>query len=156
MKVIQLPGIAAPVAISSPIYTGSHFTWDEATKGGTRLPVVTPFNGRIVSADRIVLNIISLARHLDDVRARFGDRPITVNSWYRLPAVNARIGGAPNSQHLLGWGADITISSYTPDRVFAKLNQDWAGGLGKNRAYTHLDLRHLLGLSSARWNYGSA
>jgi Peptidase M15 len=156
MKLIKLPGIAAPVDVSSPIYTGSHFTWDEVTKGGMRLPVSTLFEGRTVLPDRIVLNIISLARMLDEIREEFGDRPITVNSWYRPPDVNAAVGGVLDSQHLLGWAVDITILGYTPYQVYAILSKYWPGGLGKNRRYTHLDMRHLLGWSAARWLYGSA
>ncbi len=37
--------------------------------------------------------------------------PIHVTSGYRSPAVNKAVGGARNSQHLLGEAADITVNS---------------------------------------------
>jgi hypothetical protein len=43
---------------------------------------------------------------LDPLREAVG-RPIKVNSGYRGPALNARIGGASSSQHLTGQAADI-------------------------------------------------
>lgn len=46
---------------------------------------------------------------LESIRAYFG-KPITILSGYRCPAVNKLVGGAPDSQHLRGEAADITIS----------------------------------------------
>jgi CHAT domain-containing protein len=43
---------------------------------------------------------------LDPLREAVG-RPIKINSGYRGPALNARIGGASSSQHLTGQAADI-------------------------------------------------
>ncbi|HEU0204950.1 MAG TPA: D-Ala-D-Ala carboxypeptidase family metallohydrolase [Burkholderiaceae bacterium] len=43
---------------------------------------------------------------LDPLRAALG-RPIKVNSGYRSPALNRRIGGAANSQHVEGKAVDI-------------------------------------------------
>lgn len=45
---------------------------------------------------------------LEPVRLNFR-RPVIVNSGYRSPRVNRAIGGAPNSQHVLGEAADIEI-----------------------------------------------
>ena len=45
-------------------------------------------------------------RVLDPLRQLFGS-PIYVNSGYRSPEVNAAVGGATNSQHILGEAADI-------------------------------------------------
>jgi hypothetical protein len=46
---------------------------------------------------------------LDPLRDAIG-RPITVNSGYRGPALNRRIGGASGSQHVEGKAADIQCS----------------------------------------------
>ena len=156
MKTLLLPGISQPVALNQPIYAGSHFTWGEVTKDGMRLPIATPFEGMVIPAAQIVRNAISLAKELDKVRADFGDSPIHITSWLRPPEVNKAVGGVPNSQHLIGWAADIQIDGYAPHDVAAKLTHTWVGGLGDSSVCTHLDLRHLLGLSSARWNYGFA
>lgn len=47
---------------------------------------------------------------LDPLREWYG-KPITVNSGYRSPELNAAIKGAKNSQHMSGEAADITVGS---------------------------------------------
>lgn len=44
---------------------------------------------------------------LDPVRSIYGDK-IKVNSGFRSPVVNVKVGGKRNSQHMLGMAADIT------------------------------------------------
>jgi hypothetical protein len=155
-QILQLPGITLPQLATSPIYSGSHFTWGEATKNGERMPEKTEFDGVIIPAAQITSNIIKIAKELDKIRSQFGDRPITVTSWLRPPGVNRAVNGVRNSQHLLGWAVDIQIADYDPRTVANRLEDDWAGGLGDSDAFTHLDLRHLMGRASARWDYGYA
>lgn len=124
--------------------------------GGTRIPRRSSFEGVVIPADQITRNIISIAHKLDEIREIFGDNPISINSWYRPPDVNKRIGSVPNSQHILGWGVDFVVKGTKPFAVADRLSQTWQGGLGRNRAYTHVDLRQLMGRSAARWNYGVA
>ena len=45
---------------------------------------------------------------LEQLRTKAG-KPIHVNCGYRCPSHNAEVGGVPNSQHMLGTAADITI-----------------------------------------------
>ena len=45
---------------------------------------------------------------LEQLRAKAG-KPIHVNCGYRCPPHNAEVGGVPNSQHMFGTAADITI-----------------------------------------------
>ena len=49
-----------------------------------------------------------LIKLLEQLRAKAG-KPIHVNCGYRCPSHNAEVGGVPNSQHVLGTAADITI-----------------------------------------------
>jgi hypothetical protein len=52
-------------------------------------------------------NLVTLVEHvLDPLRERWG-APIRVNSGYRCPALNRKVGGVPNSYHLRGMAADI-------------------------------------------------
>lgn len=52
-------------------------------------------------------NIESLVREvLDPVRRKFG-KPIVVNSGFRCPLHNGRVGGVYNSQHVSGQAADV-------------------------------------------------
>lgn len=47
---------------------------------------------------------------LDPIRAAWG-APITVNSGYRCPKLNAAVGGVSTSQHLRGEAADISVGT---------------------------------------------
>ncbi len=60
----------------------------------------------------ILVNLRVLAHGLEQIRAALGGRPIHVNSGYRCLALNRKIGGARNSQHLHGLAADIICPSY--------------------------------------------
>ncbi len=65
---------------------------------------------------------------LDPVRAAWG-APITVNSGYRCPKLNATVGGAPTSQHMKGEAADITAGSPADNkRLFDKILEMQATG----------------------------
>jgi len=42
---------------------------------------------------------------------------VSISSWYRSPADNARVGGEPRSQHLLGIAIDLPLTN--PNRQVA-------------------------------------
>ena len=98
-------------------------------------------------------NIIKLASQLQFLRDYTG-RPITINSAYRCPEHNAKVGGSKTSQHLLGKAADITIQSLKPAEVFVLIEEliDMGhmlqGGLGLYDTFVHYDIRK----TKARWN----
>lgn len=48
-----------------------------------------------------------LVARLERLRAAAGGRPLRIVSGYRSPSYNARVGGAPNSQHMYDRAADI-------------------------------------------------
>ncbi len=139
MRTIKVPGLSKPVALDAPICLDSpHFSWGEATKGGSRIP----------ESETVTRNIIRLATKLEDVRDLFGGRSITITSWYRPAAVNRAVGGARFSKHLEGHAGDIIIDGLDPEYVTEKLSEVWTGGLGDSPAFTHLDLGE-----KRRWNY---
>jgi uncharacterized protein YcbK (DUF882 family) len=98
-------------------------------------------------------NIIKLSSQLQFLRDYTG-RPITINSAYRCPEHNKKIGGSKTSQHLLGKAADITIQSLKPAEVFMIIEEliDMGhmlqGGLGLYDTFVHYDIRK----TKARWN----
>lgn len=57
---------------------------------------------------------------LDPLRDMYG-KPITVNSGYRCPQLNAAVGGAKNSQHMSGEAADITAGSKEENKKLFEL-----------------------------------
>lgn len=79
---------------------------------------------------------------LESIRAHFG-AAVTINSGYRTPEHNAKVGGAAHSQHCYGMAADISVSGQKPETVaaFARtLMPDW-GGVGVYKSFTHIDVR---------------
>lgn len=85
---------------------------------------------------------------LEAVRTRF-NKPVRVTSGCRCPAYNRRVGGATNSQHLLGRAADIQVYDVEPQTV-----QDWIAtrfpdaSIGRYATFTHVDTRST---GPARW-----
>ena len=91
-------------------------------------------------------NIEKLAEELQVLR-EVVDSSITINSAYRCPSHNKSVGGAKNSQHLLGNASDIVIQGRKPSETYSLIedlisNDVMAeGGLGKYNTFTHYDIR---------------
>lgn len=138
---IRIPKLEV-VYLGEPIIKGGHFSWAEATKNGTRIPV---------SAD-VVDGIIKVAHAMEEVRDYMGGRSITINSWYRDPASNRKAGGATRSRHLSGDAVDFVVDGIHPKEAHRKLEPWWGsrGGIASASCFTHLDCRG----SAARWSYG--
>lgn len=83
--------------MTTPITT--HYTLEDLTHTGTGLP-------NVPDADQTV-NLTALAvQLLEPIRVAAGN-PVEVESAFRSPAVNAAVGGGPESPHLQGDAADI-------------------------------------------------
>lgn len=89
-----------------------------------------------------------LANALQELRDHF-DKSVTISSGCRCAAHNAREGGKPSSQHLLGRAADIAVSGVTALRVQEYLKDRYPNkfGIGSYDGFTHLDTRSV----KARW-----
>ncbi|MEO1392052.1 MAG: D-Ala-D-Ala carboxypeptidase family metallohydrolase [Cyanobacteria bacterium J06634_5] len=138
----RLPGFNSTFFLSEPIVPNGNFTWAEATKNGSRIP----------QSRSIVYGIIRVARVMEEVRSRLGDRPIRINSWYRDPATNRAVGGARYSRHLSGDAIDFVVIGLHSYTVYDRLNRWWGsqGGLASSSIFTHIDTRGYY----ARWSYG--
>ena len=55
---------------------------------------------------KVIENLNNTITRMEDIRTRFG-KPIYINSGYRCPELNQKVGGKPNSQHLKGEAADL-------------------------------------------------
>lgn len=97
-------------------------------------------------------NIKRLATALQTIRDEV-NRPITITSGYRSPAHNRAVGGAPNSTHLVGTGADFRVSGMTPEAVVVIIERLISerripeGGLKAYANWIHYDIRGF----RARW-----
>ncbi|MEM9088555.1 MAG: D-Ala-D-Ala carboxypeptidase family metallohydrolase [Cyanobacteria bacterium P01_F01_bin.53] len=138
----RLPGFTSTFFLSEPIIPNGNFTWAEATKNGSRIPV----------SRSVVYGIIRIARVMEEVRSRLGDRPIRVNSWYRDPATNRAVGGSRYSRHMSGDAVDFVVIGVHSYTVYDRLNSWWGsqGGLASSSVFTHIDARGYY----ARWSYG--
>jgi hypothetical protein len=147
-KAMRFPGFSAvyytnhPILWKTPTGSPGNFTWGEATHNGTRIP----------GNPQVVYGIVRIAQALEDIRQIYGDRPITINSWYRPRAINAAVGGASRSRHLQGDAVDFNVSGLHPHDVYRRLDSWWGnrGGLASATSFTHLDSRGY----RARWAYG--
>jgi uncharacterized protein YcbK (DUF882 family) len=99
------------------------------------------------------LNIKKLAAELQHLRD-INERPITINSGYRSPELNKKVGGSSNSYHMKGMAADITMKGVPPRLVReiieaqCELGKMPSGGIGAYSSFTHYDIRK----NKARWN----
>lgn len=77
-------------------------------------------------------------------------KSIVVNSGHRCVAYNARVGGAPKSQHILGTACDFTVAGMTPNEVQEFMLARFKGryGIGRYKTFTHFDVRGY----EARWD----
>ncbi|MBX3607108.1 MAG: peptidase M15 [Piscinibacter sp.] len=85
-----------------------HFTLDEFTISQTAAR-----EGIDNTPDAAALrNLRALASALERVRSRLGNRPVSISSGYRCPALNSAVGGSKTSAHMQGLAADFIVPSY--------------------------------------------
>lgn len=95
---------------------------------------------------KYIANVTKLAKNLQVLRDHV-KKPVVLNSAYRSPAYNRKIGGAPASQHLTASASDIRIAGMTSKQVHATILQLIAegkmhnGGLGLYNNFVHYDIR---------------
>ena len=120
-----------------------HFTVKDVTKGDPKRKPKSLLHRR---------NAKKLAKKLDALTEEYGK--LVINSWYRDPATNDKVGGASNSQHLVGHAVDLRLARATAakQKEFEKaMDKKWKGGVGRGMSklgFTHLDLG-----PNRRWDY---
>jgi len=86
-----------------------NFTLEEATHSDTAVRM--GINNQ--PDERQLENMKKAAEGMQQIRAVLG-KPISVNSWLRLPEVNVAVGGSRVSSHMDGWAIDFTSSYGNP------------------------------------------
>ena len=92
-----------------------HFSLAEATATSHRGIDNTP-NAEQLEAMRYS------ASQLEKVRAALDNKPILINSWLRVPALNAAVGGSGKSQHMKGEAIDFICPGFgTPLEICRRI-----------------------------------
>lgn len=102
----------------------------------------------------VMNNLLRLARNLQRLRT-YIELPIAINSGWRTPEHNKKVGGVENSQHLLGRAADIWVKGMEPEELKQSIvwliDHGWMdeGGIGIYDNFIHYDIRG----AKVRWDY---
>jgi len=98
------------------VQLSEHFTLEELT--------VTETGLNNTPTPDMLARLKTLATFGEKVRAILGNNPITVDSAYRDPEVNAAVGGVPDSAHEEAFAMDIVCPAFgTPYEVAQALSQ---------------------------------
>lgn len=100
-------------------------------------------------SDKILIDL-DLVNYLQKIREHFG-KSITINSGYRTPSYNKKVGGATNSYHTKGQAADIVVSGVSPKEVAKYAESIGIKGIGLYSSFVHIDTR----TSKYFWNQTS-
>ena len=87
----------------------------------------------------------ALVNYLQQIRSHFG-KAVSINSGYRCPTHNKRVGGATNSYHAKGQAADIKVSGIAPAEVAKYAESIGIKGIGlyetsSDGYFVHIDTR---------------
>lgn len=80
---------------------------------------------------------------LEEIRQHFNE-PVIINSGYRTPTWNTKVGGAKNSYHVKGMAADIVVKNHDSKEVAeyaSKVLGESGGGVIKYSNFVHIDVR---------------
>jgi len=105
------------------------------SRGEFRCPCNCGFN---------TVDVELLIGYLEPLREQYGR--VTVTSGCRCQAHNARVGGAPDSQHLYARAADVVCETGEPEEWAKFLTDIGAPGVGVYETHVHVDTR-----SGAPW-----
>ena len=106
------------VQLNSKANLSEHFVLGEFTR--SKYPEV--YN---IPSHEAIANLKRLCVWLEVLREKVG-QPIIINSGYRSPQLNRKVGGAANSNHLTGCAVDIRTSGYEQAIVFAAILINYA------------------------------
>ena len=106
------------VQLNSQARLSEHFVLGEFTR--SKYPEVYNIPSHVA-----IENLKRLCGWLEVLRERAG-QPIVINSGYRSPQLNNKVGGASTSNHLTGCAADIRTSGYEQAIVYAAILINYA------------------------------
>ena len=114
------------IQLNSGAKLSPHFTLGEMTKSSSHPEVYN------IPSHEAIANLKRVCGWLEVLRKRYnekygvGEEPIRINSGYRSPQLNKRIGGVPTSNHLTGCAADIRVENMEQLLRYAVILLDYA------------------------------
>ena len=106
------------VSIIKNMHLSEHFTLGEVTKSRHTEVYNIPSHVAIENLKRV-------CAWLEELRVR-AKTPIVINSGYRSPQLNKKLGGSPTSNHLTGCAVDIRVAGIEQAMRYAVILMDYA------------------------------
>ena len=107
------------VQLNSQANLSEHFTLGEMTKSSSHPEVYN------IPSHEAIANLKRVCGWLEVLRKRYGG-PIIINSGYRSPQLNRKIGGVATSNHLTGCAVDIRVTGMEQLIRYAAILLDYA------------------------------
>ena len=106
------------IQLNSQAKLSEHFTLGEMTTSNHKEVYNIP-------SHEAIANLKRLCGWLEVLRERSGG-PVRINSGYRSPQLNRKIGGAPTSNHLTGCACDIRVAGMEQAIRYAAILLDYS------------------------------
>ena len=107
------------VQLNANAKLSEHFTLGEMTRSNSHPDIYN------IPSHEAIANLKRLCTWLEVLRERAGT-PIIINSGYRSPQLNKKIGGVPTSNHLTGCAVDIRVENMEQLIRYAAILLDYA------------------------------
>jgi uncharacterized protein YcbK (DUF882 family) len=106
------------VEINKTMHLSEHFKLGEVTKS-------KHIEINNIPSHVAIENLKRVCGWLEVLRAR-AKTPIVINSGYRSPELNKKVGGSPTSNHLTGCAVDIKVAGIEQAMRYAVILMDYA------------------------------
>ena len=134
------------VQLNSKANLSEHFVLGEFTR--SKYPEV--YN---IPSHEAIANMKRLCVWLEVLRNKVG-HPIVINSGYRSPQLNRKVGGAPTSNHLTGCAVDIRTSGFE-QAIYTAILIAYATESNQEFDELLIEKRSALPLGSSKNRYGA-
>ena len=143
------------VQLNSEAKLSEHFTLGEMTKSNSHPEVYN------IPSHEAIANLKRVCGWLEVLRKRYnekygvGEEPIRINSGYRSPQLNKKIGGVAGSNHLTGCAVDIRVLGMEQLIRYATILLDYADESKQDFDELLIERRSALPLGSSKNRYGA-